>query len=105
MNKGEFVASFAAEHRILKEDALRLTDMVLGHVRRQILRGCEVKIDRMGSFLLKYKKPAVLNNNITGETAPCGPRVMIKFRTSPTMQKLINATLAKELAKDEGDVK
>lgn len=104
MNRKQFAASLAEEHKILKHDALRIVDMVMNHLRRQILRGSEVMVTGMGAFRIKYRKPTNLPNNVTGTRHELGPRIRLKFRVSPVLQKALNATLAKELAKDEGDI-
>jgi nucleoid DNA-binding protein len=100
MNKREFVVSLAEEKEIMKEDASKLAEMVFGHLRSQLLKGNEVRIDDLGVFKIKYRKPTIMNNNITGTKHDVGPRIRIKFRVFNSMQRVLNATLAKQLAEE-----
>lgn len=101
MNKKEFVASLTDEHRILQEDSEKITEAVFNHIRKHLLQGREVRMDGIGSFSFKYRRPKVMNNNITGTKHKVGPRVRMKFKVFPSMQRSLNAILAKEMSKED----
>lgn len=103
MNKREFVSSLSEAQDILREDASKITDVVFNHLRKQLLKGREVRIDGVGCFSFKYHKPKVMSNNITGTQHEVGHRVRMKFKVFPTMQRALNAIVAKEMAKYEDD--
>jgi nucleoid DNA-binding protein len=100
VNKKEFILSLTEDHKILREDASKITDVVFSQIRKQLLKGREVRIDEVGCFAFKFKKPGTVNNNITGTQHDMGPRVRMKFKVFPSMQKALNAILAKEMASE-----
>ena len=97
MIRKEFIFALMEDEGILREDASKITDVVFSQVRKQLLLGREVRINDVGSFRLKYRKPSVMNNNVTGTKHQVGPRVRVKFRVFPSMQRALNAILAKEM--------
>lgn len=104
MTKKEFINALVEENNILKEDATKIARVVFGEVRRQLLKGREVRIDGVGSFSFKYKEPKLANNNLHGEHRPVGPRMRLKFTIFPSMQRALNEELAEEIARERNDV-
>lgn len=99
MKKGEFVRAIADDHSILREDALRIVEMVFGQLRKQLIQGKEVRIDDIGCFNIKFRKAGIMNNNLLGKRHPVPARVKLKFSTFPSMQRALNSILAAELDK------
>lgn len=93
MTKREFIRTMIEDTGILREDALKITDIVFSHVRNMLLAGREVRVDGVGSFVLRFRKGGVVNNNLVGESHEVGPRVKLKFKTFPSMRRDLNQTL------------
>lgn len=102
MTKREFIHALMEEYSLLKEDATKIVDIVFKQVRRELVRGREVRIDGVGSFSFKYKEPGVVNNNLLGKRHKVGPRVKLKFNAFPSMQRALNSKLAAEFNDGEG---
>jgi DNA-binding protein HU-beta len=84
------------ETGMLKEDATKIVDCVFGHVRKKLLEGREVRIDGVGHFAIKFKDATTVHNNLTGGRHKVGPRVRMKFKTFPSMQRDLNENLLEE---------
>lgn len=87
MTKTEFVRALMDEHKIMKTDAVRIVDMVFGQVKKQLMRGSEVRIDGVGRFVVRYKEAGMVNNNLLGKKHKVGPRVKLKFLPFPSMRR------------------
>jgi len=103
MNKREFIEGIMDKNRISKHDALKLTEIVFERIQECLLEGREVRIDGVGAFRVRFKKPGIVRNNIVGEDQQVGPRVKLRFRTYRSMQRKLNQGLAKELNDVYGD--
>lgn len=94
MTKKEFVHAIMERHGLLKSDAETITRIVFQEVQRQLVNGREVRIDGVGSFSFKFRQPGMVNNNLLGEHHEVGPRVKLRFKPYPSMQKALKRLAA-----------
>lgn len=100
MRKREFVHALVEDHDILMEDANKIYDAVCKTMRNQLLTGNEVRIEGVGAFHMKFRQAGTVNNNLLGKRHKIGPRVRLKFKTFPSMQRDLNQILAREMAEE-----
>lgn len=98
MNKKEFVHEIMDSYSIVKSDAYKITEIVFTEMRRQLIKGNEVRIDGVGRFSFKFRPAGTVNNNLIGGRHKVAPRVKLKFIPFPVMARALNAHLAKELS-------
>lgn len=103
MTKRQFILALMENYALLKEDAEKVTELVFGEIRNQLLQGKEVRITGVGTFTFKYFKGGIVNNNLRGERHEVGPRVKLKFRPHPSIRRDLNNGLAKEITRAEKD--
>ena len=91
MTKREFVMTLVRDHGLMRDDALKMTELIFGHVKKYILEGREVRIGEVGSFRFKFLKPRKNHkSNIDGTVTDVPTRVKLKLRVFPKMRKEIN---------------
>ena len=98
MTKREFIYALMEDHNLLKEDASKIYDIVVEQIRKQLIKGNEVRLDDEGRFGFKYRGAGVINNNLLGKRHEVGPRVKLKFKIFPSMQRALNVLLAEEMS-------
>ena len=90
MNKREFVRAVMDKGRLPQSEARMIVDIVFGTVRDLLLDGEEVRINDVGSFKFKFRKPRTVRNNIAGTIHEVGPSVKLRFRSFRKFHKDLN---------------
>ena len=94
MTKKELIRALMNDNNLLKEDAEKVLDMVADQIKKQVMKGREVRIDGVGRFSFKYYDPRDSVNNFTGKEYKLPRRVKLKFKPFPSMRAALNDRLA-----------
>ncbi|MBQ9035016.1 MAG: integration host factor subunit alpha [Alphaproteobacteria bacterium] len=70
-----------------RKDSGDVLDMVIEEIRRELVKGNDVKISSFGTFSLRKKNARIGRNPKTGEEKTITPRTVISFKPSQTLRK------------------
>lgn len=96
MNKKAFVRSLCEQSGLMKGDGYKIVDLVFEHLKAKLLEGQEVRIEGLGTFIIKFREPRIQRDNLAGCYREMPRTVKLKFRVAPTMQQELNDSLLSE---------
>ena len=99
MRKKDFVKSLSKDLGLSIHDCRLMVNAVFAEIRKQLLEGKEVNLQRIGRFDFKYKPAEDKYNSLLGEMRRVDSRVRMRFRIHADLQKELNEGLAKEIEK------
>ncbi len=93
MRKQQFLSTMVSDLGLLYEDALQMTDAVSEQIRKQLLKGEEVRLGTIGRFVFRFCPGYTGVNHLTGKTCCVPPRVKIRFALFPQFARDLQARL------------
>jgi integration host factor subunit alpha len=76
-----------------KRESAALVDLTFDILKETLTSGEKVKISGFGNFVVRYKKPRVGRNPLTGEEITISARHVATFKASPVLKQHVNDTL------------
>ena len=76
-----------------KRESAELVDETFEILKDVLSQGEKVKISGFGNFVVRFKKPRVGRNPLTGEEITISARHVATFKASPVLKTLVNDTL------------
>lgn len=77
-----------------KRESADLVDHAFDLLKEALERGEKVKISGFGNFAVRFKRPRVGRNPLTGEEITITARHVATFKASPVLKERVNAALA-----------
>jgi integration host factor subunit alpha len=74
-----------------KKESAELVDGLFDVLREALSTGDRIKLSGFGNFTVRFKKPRVGRNPLTGEEMEISARHVVTFRASPVLKDRINA--------------
>ena len=78
-----------------KRESADLVDETFEILKTTLSEGEKIKISGFGNFVVRYKKPRVGRNQLTGEEITISARHVARFKPSPVLKAYINDSLKK----------
>jgi len=75
---------------ISKEEAKRLTELLLELMKETLEKGENLKIAGFGKFYVREKRERLGRDPQTGDDLMITPRKVLKFKPSPLLRKALN---------------
>ena len=76
-----------------KRESADIVDQTFEILKETLSSGEKVKISGFGNFVVRYKKPRVGRNPLTGEEITISARHVATFKASPVLKDLVNTNL------------
>lgn len=76
-----------------KREAAQLVEEAFALLKEALGDGDKVKISGFGNFVVRYKKPRIGRNPLTGEEITISARHVATFKASPVLKQIVNDTL------------
>jgi integration host factor subunit alpha len=73
-----------------KRESASLVDLVFEIVKERLAAGEKVKISGFGNFTVRYKRPRVGRNPLTGDEITITERHVATFKASPVLKDAVN---------------
>ena len=79
-----------------KRESSALVDETFELLKNALGSGDKVKISGFGNFVVRYKKPRIGRNPLTGEEITISARHVATFKASPVLKQQVNDVLGGE---------
>ena len=76
-----------------KRESSTIVDETFELLKEALGRGEKVKISGFGNFVVRYKKPRIGRNPLTGEEITISARHVATFKASPVLKTQVNDTI------------
>jgi DNA-binding protein HU-beta len=90
MNKGELVEFVANETKLTKADCSRVVESVIGHIRKSVRKGDDVKLTGFGTFTRAKRKARTGRNPQTGAEIKIPAARVPKFKPGKEFRAMLN---------------
>ena len=77
-----------------KRESADLVDATFELLKETLSQGEKVKISGFGNFVVRYKKPRIGRNPVSGEEITISARHVATFKASPVLKDRVNARKA-----------
>lgn len=77
-----------------KRESSAIVDETFELLKEALGRGEKVKISGFGNFVVRYKKPRIGRNPLTGEEITISARHVATFKASPVLKEQVNDALS-----------
>lgn len=77
-----------------KRESATLVEQTFDLLKQSLGQGDKVKISGFGNFVVRYKKPRIGRNPLTGEEITISARHVATFKASPVLKQVVNDSLA-----------
>jgi integration host factor subunit alpha len=90
LTKVQLVDSIHKETNLSRKKSLVLVESLLEIIKQTLENGEDVLISGFGKFCIKEKQERKGRNPATGDDMMLAPRMVVTFRCSPMLRKIIN---------------
>ena len=87
LTKANIVNLLKAQIGLPKKDCLKIVNAYFEEISKALEKGEEIKIPKLGNFVVKHKKSRPGRNPKTGETYKISDRNVISFRASKKLRE------------------
>ena len=87
LTKANIVNLLKEQIGLPKKDCLKIVNAYFEEISRGLEKGEEIKIPKLGNFVVKHKKSRPGRNPKTGETYKISDRNVISFRASKKLRE------------------
>ena len=87
LTKANLVELLKEQIGLPKKDCLKIVNAYFEEISKGLEKGEEIKIPKLGNFLVKHKKSRPGRNPKTGETYKISDRNVISFRASKKLRE------------------
>ena len=87
LTKANIVNLLKEQIGLPKKDCLKIVNAYFEEISKALEKGEEIKIPKLGNFLVKHKKSRPGRNPKTGETYKISDRNVISFRASKKLRE------------------
>lgn len=84
-----------------KRESSQLVEETFTLLKEALGEGDKVKISGFGNFVVRYKKPRIGRNPLTGEEITISARHVATFKASPVLKQVVNDELQNRDLDDE----
>ena len=87
LTKADIVNLLKEQIGLPKKDCLKIVNAYFEEISKALEKGEEIKIPKLGNFVVKHKKSRPGRNPKTGETYKISDRNVISFRASKKLRE------------------
>lgn len=89
MNTQELVTTFAKTHNLSKTKAKEYVEFFVGTISKEVSKGQDVRLSRLGTFSRTKRKARVGRNPQTGESIKIAAAKYPRFKPSATFKEIV----------------
>tara|TARA_B100000927_G_scaffold61471_1_gene48162 strand:- start:302 stop:577 length:276 start_codon:yes stop_codon:yes gene_type:complete len=87
LTKADIINILREQIGLPKKDCLRIVNAYFEEISKGLERGEEIKIPKLGNFVVKHKKSRLGRNPKTGEPHKISDRNVVSFRASKKLRE------------------
>jgi nucleoid DNA-binding protein len=93
LNKEDIIKTIAGTEELVIKDVKKVVDSFLITLKEYISLGKPIRIQGLGTFQIKVRKPRKARNPVTGETFMTQEKRVLVFKLSRELRRVVEPTL------------